>query len=68
MQAFMSRFLRSPCLTTIPIPKPEPDELLVEVAYVSLNPTDCTPILLPTTTGGPFLLRSQLKIAPREAR
>ena len=41
MQAFMTRFLRSPVVSTIPIPKQEPNELLVKVAYVSLNPTDC---------------------------
>ena len=42
MQAFMTRFLRSPVFYTIPIPKPEANELLVKVAYVSLNPTDCS--------------------------
>ena len=41
MDAFMTRFLRSPCLYKIPIPKPKPTELLIKVAYVSLNPTDC---------------------------
>jgi NADPH:quinone reductase-like Zn-dependent oxidoreductase len=41
MNAFMTRFLRSPALTRIKIPTPEPDELLIKVAYVSLNPTDC---------------------------
>ncbi|MCJ1239661.1 hypothetical protein MMC14_007659 [Varicellaria rhodocarpa] len=40
MQAFTTRFLRSPIISTIPIPKQEPNELLVKVAYVSLNPTD----------------------------
>lgn len=40
MNAFMTRFLRSPALSTIPIPKQEPGELLIKVAYVSLNPTD----------------------------
>ncbi|KAI9775250.1 MAG: hypothetical protein M1816_006038 [Peltula sp. TS41687] len=40
MKALMSRFLRSPALATIPIPQPERGELQLEVAYVSLNPTD----------------------------
>lgn len=42
MNALKTRFLRSPALSTIPIPQPEPGELLIKVAYVSLNPTDCT--------------------------
>ena len=41
MNAFMTRFLRSPALTRINIPSPGQDELLIQVAYVSLNPTDC---------------------------
>lgn len=40
MNAFMTRFLRSPALSTIPLPIPGPTEILVKVAYVSLNPTD----------------------------
>ncbi|MCJ1246727.1 hypothetical protein MMC30_003936 [Trapelia coarctata] len=40
MKAFMTRFLRSPALSEIPIPQPEPGELLIKVAYVALNPTD----------------------------
>lgn len=42
MKALMTRFLRGPAVSTIPIPKQEPGELLIKVAYVSLNPTDCT--------------------------
>ena len=42
MEAFMTRFLRSPTLSEIPIPKPEPNELFIKVAYVALNPTDRT--------------------------
>jgi len=41
MQAFMTRFLRAPTIYTISVPKPEVGQLLVKVAYVSLNPTDC---------------------------
>ncbi|KAL3428072.1 zinc-binding dehydrogenase [Phlyctema vagabunda] len=44
MNALMTRFLRSPCLSTIAIPTPSPSELLIKVAYVSLNPTDCESI------------------------
>lgn len=40
MKAFMTRFLRSPALYTIAIPTPTATEILVKVAYVSLNPTD----------------------------
>ena len=46
MKAFMTRFLRSPALSTISIPTPAPTEILVKVAYVSLNPTDCLHSLL----------------------
>lgn len=46
MKAFMTRFLRSPALYTISIPTPAPSEILVKVAYVSLNPTDCLQSLL----------------------
>lgn len=42
MQALVSRFLRSPVLSRIPVPQPETDELLIKVAYVAINPTDCT--------------------------
>ena len=41
MKAFMTRFLRAPALSNISVPQPEPGELQVKVAYVSLNPTDC---------------------------
>jgi NADPH:quinone reductase-like Zn-dependent oxidoreductase len=40
MNAFMTRFLRSAALARIHVPNPEQDELLIKVAYVSLNPTD----------------------------
>ncbi|KAH7313139.1 chaperonin 10-like protein [Rhexocercosporidium sp. MPI-PUGE-AT-0058] len=40
MDAFMTRFLRSPCMYKIAIPTPKSTELLIKVAYVSLNPTD----------------------------
>ncbi|CZT48856.1 uncharacterized protein RSE6_09615 [Rhynchosporium secalis] len=40
MDALMTRFLRSPSLYKFPIPKPKTTELLVKVAFVSLNPTD----------------------------
>ena len=36
----MSRFLRGPSVATIAVAKPEPDELLIKVAFVALNPTD----------------------------
>lgn len=42
----MTRFLRSPALYTISIPTPTATEILVKVAYVSLNPTDCSHSLL----------------------
>lgn len=42
MKAFMTRFLRAPGLFDISVPKPGPGELQIKVAYVSLNPTDCT--------------------------
>lgn len=44
----MTRFLRAPGLSNISVPQPEPGELQVKVAYVSLNPTDCVfhPILI----------------------
>jgi NADPH:quinone reductase-like Zn-dependent oxidoreductase len=45
MKAFMTRILRGPGLTSVQVPKPEPGELQIKVAYVSLNPTDCsTPV------------------------
>jgi len=40
MKAFMTRSLRSPALYTIPTPTPTPSEILITVAFVSLNPTD----------------------------
>lgn len=46
MKAFMTRFLRSPASSTIPIPTPASNEILIKVAYVSLNPTDCLQTLL----------------------
>ena len=39
----MTRFLRAPAVYNIPLPVPEPGELQIKVAYVSLNPTDCKP-------------------------
>lgn len=44
MKGFMTRFLRSPVLSTIQTPIPEPGELQINVAYVSLYPTDCSHI------------------------
>lgn len=38
----MTRFLRSPGLYNVSVPSPGPSELQIKVAYVSLNPTDCT--------------------------
>jgi NADPH:quinone reductase-like Zn-dependent oxidoreductase len=53
MNAFVTRFLRSPALARISIPAPGPDEVLIKVAWVSLNPTDCQSsqrALVPGTT------------------
>ena len=47
MKALMTRFLRAPALYTISVPNPEPGELQIKVAYVSLNPTDCLSFLDP---------------------
>ena len=41
MKALVTRFLRSPALSTLRVPTPEPGELLIKVAFVALNPTDC---------------------------
>ncbi len=44
----MTRFLRAPALYNISVPSPEPGELQIKVAYVSLNPTDCICPLMKT--------------------
>lgn len=36
MNASMTRFLQTPALSTIPIPKQEPDDLLLKAAYIFL--------------------------------
>ena len=41
----MTRFLRAPAIYNISVPAPEPGELQIKVAYVSLNPTDCKYLL-----------------------
>lgn len=46
MKALMTRTLRAPALYNISIPTPAHNEILVKVAYVSLNPTDCLPSFL----------------------
>lgn len=48
MKAFMTRFLRAPALFDISVPNLGPGELQIKVAYISLNPTDCTSPLNPS--------------------
>ena len=67
MKALMTRFLRAPAIYNISVPAPEPGELQIKVAYVSLNPTDCKYLLdikLPTLEALMIIRQTCLHVTP----